>query len=295
MAIIAGLLFIYSLTGIAKVFAFHPFASKSKNSLKLMAYNVESFQWYANANALHKILADIKTENPDILCMEEYYIQEKYRKLAFDTLVKADGYKYYKEYFVETAPPDHKFGLAIFSRYPFTNFTPIPYGIMRTNNGAYYVDVNYKGCKFRLINVHLQSASLREKEYEIPTSEKDLTPFRYELLKMGLVKLRDAFRKRSLQVDEVENIIEKSPGKTIVCGDFNDLALSYAYSKLTTRLDDAYLKAGFGLGSTYAGKIPFLRIDHILASPGMKIEKTYIVRKTGSDHYPLVSYIVPCE
>ncbi len=295
LAIIAALLLIYSLMGLVKVLAFHPFAAKSKNSLKLMTYNVEGFEWFENASDLHKILSVIRNENPAILCLEEYYLQEKNRKLAFDTFTKIYGYKYYKEYIVQSAPPDHKFGLAIFSHYPFTNFTPIPYGIMRTSNGAYYVDVKYKSCIFRLFNIHLQSASLKEREYELPTSQKDFTAFRFDLFKMGVTKLREAFRKRSLQADDIEDSIEKSPYKVVVCGDFNDLALSYAYSKLTTKLDDAYLKAGFGLGSTYAGKIPFLRIDHILADPSMKIEKTYVVKKTGSDHYPLVSYIDPCE
>ena len=214
VAILAALLFVYSLSGISKVLAVHPFASKTSGSLKIMTYNVEGFEWFADAPALHKILSVIKSENPDILCMEEYYLQEKNRKRAFDTLVKVYGYRYYKEYIVESAPPDHKFGLALFSRYPFTNFTPIPYGAMETSNGAYYADIKYKNCVFRLFNIHLQSASLQEREYEIPTSEKDFTTFRLDLLKMGITKLRSAFRKRSLQVNDIEDAIEK--GKKII-------------------------------------------------------------------------------
>ena len=43
----------------------------------------------------------------------------------------------------------------------------------------------------------------------------------------------------------------------------NDTPISYAYNEFNRLYVDAFTKSGFGIGGTYIGKIPFLRIDYI--------------------------------
>ena len=47
--------------------------------------------------------------------------------------------------------------------------------------------------------------------------------------------------------------------------------------------------AGTGLGQTYNGKFPTLRIDYILHSPEFKINSFKTTEVNLSDHFPIVS------
>ena len=57
--------------------------------------------------------------------------------------------------------------------------------------------------------------------------------------------------------------LENSPYKRILCSDLNDTPISYAYNQLSNLFIDSFTKSGFGIGGTYIGKIPYLRIDYI--------------------------------
>ena len=105
----------------------------------------------------------------------------------------------------------------------------------------------------------------------------------------SMQKFRAAFRRRSYQVSLVDSVIENSPYKVIICGDFNDTPNSYLYRKLTRNLDDSYLATNFGIGSSFAGKIPGLRIDYILTDPDIEVAKTFVFKNLGGQHYPLIS------
>ena len=56
-------------------------------------------------------------------------------------------------------------------------------------------------------------------------------------------------------------------------------------------MKDAFLETGFGIGHSYNGKIPFLRIDYILTNPSFEIQKFEIVNNKISDHFPVYSEI----
>ena len=91
-------------------------------------------------------------------------------------------------------------------------------------------------------------------------------------------RLKKSFIKRAIEVDVIKEHMNKSPFPIIICGDFNDTPNSYAYKKISHGLKDSFLEQGIGIGSTFLGKIPFLRIDYILHSPRLKTNTftTYI-------------------
>ena len=101
-------------------------------------------------------------------------------------------------------------------------------------------------------------------------------------------KLKRGFQERANQVREVRKYIDESPYAVIVCGDFNDTPMSYAYQKLRGDLTDAFISSGKGIVRTYIGKLPSFRIDNIFY--GDKFDafnfKAYDDFKM-SDHIPI--------
>jgi endonuclease/exonuclease/phosphatase family metal-dependent hydrolase len=75
-----------------------------------------------------------------------------------------------------------------------------------------------------------------------------------------------AFAMRARQAEILREHIAASPHPVIVCGDFNDTPLSYSYRLMSKGLKDSFMEKGWGLGTTYAGALPALRIDYILCS-----------------------------
>ncbi|MBT1073421.1 endonuclease/exonuclease/phosphatase family protein [Pelotalea chapellei] len=79
----------------------------------------------------------------------------------------------------------------------------------------------------------------------------------------------------------------------VLCGDFNALPASRAYRRITDSLRDVQrcLKGRRPLG-TCPVRFPFMRIDHLFISNGLKV-RSFTVPKTpltrmASDHFPLV-------
>ena len=74
----------------------------------------------------------------------------------------------------------------------------------------------------------------------------------------------------------------------ILCGDFNDTPLSYAYRTVCGSLSDAYAEAGVGPGISYNRSIFRFRIDHLLHSSDMRAYCATVDNRVRlSDHYPL--------
>ena len=80
-----------------------------------------------------------------------------------------------------------------------------------------------------------------------------------------------------------------SPYPIILCGDFNDTPTSFTYKQLSKDLNDSFTNSGRGLGSTYNGKIPALKIDYILYSPNLNQVDFETNEVKLSDHYPIKS------
>ena len=80
-------------------------------------------------------------------------------------------------------------------------------------------------------------------------------------------KIARASEPRAKQADIIADFINKNKDRNIiVCGDFNDTPVSYTYQTIANagNLDDAFVKAGNGLGRTFNRHAMVVRIDHIL-------------------------------
>lgn len=83
--------------------------------------------------------------------------------------------------------------------------------------------------------------------------------------------------------------IKKSPYPVVVCGDFNDTPASYTYFTIRGNLQDAFLEKGTGIGRTFTGLAPTLRIDYILPGNQFTINSFRKINSDLSDHYPVIA------
>ena len=96
-----------------------------------------------------------------------------------------------------------------------------------------------------------------------------------------------SYKIQNRQVTKITNLIKASEYPVILCGDFNDPPSSFTYREISNLLNDAFLEKGNGFGFTYAGGLPFLRIDYFMVSEELCISSFQRINNTHSDHYPI--------
>jgi len=281
------------LLGFNHVRDFYAFNNKDKESskeniLKVMSYNVRMFdlyKWANDNNAGNNIFEIIKTENADVICLQEFYSNKKYNWQ--DKIIRAQQTK---DYIISSKKGSSYSGNAIFSRYPIVNHGYVDIG--STKQKCIYADILKSKDTIRVYGIHLASIHLDGDDYKFMKNLKlENKDENIKGVKGIGSKMVQAYQIRSREVDAIAPHIKKSPYKTIVCGDFNDTPISYTYRKIKGNLKDSFIEAGFGIGNTYAGNIPVFRIDYIMHSPEISTIKYFRVNKKYSDHYPIIAEI----
>ena len=270
------------------------------NSVSLLSANVRIFNVYAQLrdpdNASSKnFIRWLATSPADVLCLQEYYNEpggspENGKVFRSDeALGRASG----RHSFVSTSLTNRigaEFGMAIFSRFPIVRRGTIPFGKL-TQNHAMWADLvrpatpGHRPDTTRVFNVHFQSMSMAESDLVTATeSEAGLRQKAPNLLR----RFRNGAVARGNQVDTVLARVLRSSYPVLLAGDFNDLPYSYTYDQLADHLQNAWATAGLGIGATYHGQLPFLRIDQQFASPQWRVLGCRVHQEIKwSDHYPL--------
>jgi endonuclease/exonuclease/phosphatase (EEP) superfamily protein YafD len=102
-------------------------------------------------------------------------------------------------------------------------------------------------------------------------------------------KFKKGFLKRQVQADRIRAEINMSPYPVIVTGDFNDVPNSYAYQMIGGNRKNAFVEKGIGLGRTFSGISPVLRIDNIFVDEKMNVLQYNLVKNKLSDHFPIMA------
>jgi endonuclease/exonuclease/phosphatase family metal-dependent hydrolase len=251
-----------------------------ENSFTIATHNIGGIwrgQHYIS-DSMRAATAEIYTsfwkENglPDILCVQE--VSTKF----YHILGKKLGYEY---------TFNLKKGTTIFSRFPIEAGGEVPFD--RTSNSALWADVRIGKKTVRLYNVHLQSnkvAATTDKVAANPDLDERET---WRQIGGVLKRVGGATGIRAEQAQRVREHLQTSPHPIVVCGDFNDTPNSYVYSHLSQGLADTFREKGLGLGTTFAGTLPLLRIDYILTEKGFDTFSCRTIRGGDSDHYPVVT------
>jgi len=263
----------------------------TSDTIRVMSYNVRYFNATALSNqkqlkqAQEKILRTIEAQAIDIFCGQEFSGKTtRYTQRAKQFLKDKMGLKHHFQ--------GGGSSLAISSKYPILKKGTIDFP--NSYNGAIYVDLQYNNKTLRVYCFHLQSIGLGSDEHEIFDEEnlsslgQNATQKKYYRISN---KLKEAFLQREEQANFIAQHIRNSPHPVLVCGDMNDTPNSYAYGQLAKNLTDAFREKGSGLGSTYAGFLPFLRIDYIFTSPINQVETFEVISNSSSDHYPIYTHI----
>lgn len=295
------IVFLFGMPQFINLFAIHIFpATKTtlEKPLKVMTYNVRNFDlynWSKNKASKAKIYHTIKSENPDIICFQEFYSDQSKNFNNIKQLQNM-GYKYYKFSVELRLRKTEEWGIAIFSKFPFQQDGFFLKSKFPTVYGFYpyrgvYADILYQSRKIRLVTTHLQSVYLQSDDYELINNvkkEKDMNSLQKA---SGIVfKLKKAFQRRANQAIELNDFLNSNEELPIIlCGDFNDTPASFSYYNGTKGLKDAFISSGFGIGATYNGPIPALRIDFIMYQKPIKPLRTRVIKNQVSDHFPVVS------
>jgi endonuclease/exonuclease/phosphatase family metal-dependent hydrolase len=150
-------------------------------------------------------------------------------------------------------------------------------------NYCIFVDLVKNQDTFRIYNVHLQSIRLKQEDYSL-FKDGAASIEKKSMVRLLIEKLRIAYPKRAEQARAVIDHVQTSPYPTIVCGDFNDTPMSYAYNQFDKLLIDAFRESGFGIGTTYIGKVPAGRIDYIFHSKKIHSANFKVQKDVFSDH-----------
>lgn len=272
-----------------------PFQRKGQEGLardqqiKVISYNVRLFNlydWANNTDAAHEILTYLKNETPDIICLQEFYVNQE-KPINLPAIKKALAGTPNVHIASSKQGSTSFYGIATFSKYPIISRGEIHF--KNTTNISIYTDIKVGNDTLRVFNNHLQSIRFNENNYSFIRNSKEFKEEeRIREIKDISFRLLDASKKRALQADMLGEYIHNSPFKVVVCGDFNDTPVSYTYSTIKGELIDAFRQYGKWFGSTYQGNFPSYRIDYILYDKDLEITDYRVEKSDLSDHHPII-------
>lgn len=258
---VAGLLLAF--VPIRQYTPFNPTEEPPHGALKLLSWNVAMFEGYVTKEG------------------------EKSEMMRY--LLDSDA-----DFIPKASETGH--GLFLASRYPILSHDSIPYHSPGNMSVDFLVDVG--GQKVCIINNHLQSYGISEKEREdfhhILQGDVEADTARIETLQL-IEKLSKGTTRRAAQVRMVAARIQqrlKEGLPVIACGDLNDTPISYTHRTLSKGLTDCYIASGNGPGRSFNRNGIYTRIDHILCSDffkpyGAKVDDSIHT----SDHYPIFCWL----
>jgi len=296
LALISLFAILFCYKSVTTFFPIH-FISKMEpeGSIKVLTYNVQGFPHERNKDASkHPILDYIADTDADIVCLQEYLVSKTGQSIFSQRDVNKilDRYPYRSITGLESSGKYHIFGLACFSKYPIENTHEVVFE--SSYNGAAVYTINIDGERYTVANIHLESNNIKPEDKKLYNDFlQNADSVRLEQVTSNIrTRLGTAYRIRARQVEKVKQYIDRQDTRgTIICGDFNDTPISYAYHRMKKGLRDAYVSTAFGPGITYHEDLFLFRIDHIMHSDNIKAYRARRDKIKYSDHYPLRTYL----
>jgi endonuclease/exonuclease/phosphatase family metal-dependent hydrolase len=279
------------------VFAWHPgtpFALKKKeNILRVLSWNVKGFNGITNASNLKLRSEDmaysIQKWNPDIICLQEYNTNERPDDIAnhANYFSKKYPYNFFSKDF-QVAQNDYFSGSIIFSKYKILSAERISF-----TNGSLITAIILKGDDtIQIFTTHLASFRFKQNDFDAMDQSSVANSISLNGKKGVFRKMRAAFMQRAIEAELVKENLAKTNYPAIITGDFNDVPGSYTYKTIKGNWQDAFLEKGFGVGATFLGLSPTLRIDYILANSPWELRGWESIDENLSDHHMIMADLV---
>lgn len=283
---------------IAVFISFHPPTSfeikKDTKSIRVVSWNVARFIELTRNNnrgslTRKKMLALLAEQKADVLCLQEFYTSDNpayYDNIG--SIRKQLGYPYF--YFSKDRDGDlNYYSSVIFSRYLIIDTGMVRFPRPSQPEVLLQADIKAGDDVIRIFTTHLQSQRFNKQDYRRIEKIKDREDSLFYHFIPIVGKLKRGVVIRSLQADMIASLLADSPYPVIVTADLNDVPNSYTYFTVRGTLQDAFLQKGYGIGRTFRGLSPTLRIDYIFADPRFSVQQFKRVKKDYSDHYMLVA------
>ncbi len=254
----------------------------SPGQLEILSYNTQNLNYIyravdnkdERAQQFFSFMKDF--EDVDFICTQELGIR------SIELWNKKLKYPYM------FAPEE--IGPVIFSKHPIQNKGQI-HSSTSTINSCIWVDVNVNGSNYRIYNLHMESNKITMTAERVIKEGNIQNRETWSGVKSIIQRYRDNASVRIGHAERIRAHMHESPYPIILAGDFNDVPLSYLYDLIKGDMQDSFVEKGRGLGTTFAGKIPALRIDYILVSDQFKVLEHQILREGFSDHYPVKAVV----
>lgn len=248
-----------------------------------MSYNIQNAGW---AYSRDKTVRNTKSaefidflkehKDVDVICTQEtgFFGREIIEK-AFKGI-----YKHKLE----------KKGATIWSKYPMGEQGEVDFGT--NTNSCVWADIILPADTVRVYSVHLFSNNISKDAVEVLDNVNLNEKQTWSGIGGILNKYKNANVKRSEQAQLVKSHMSTSPFPVLLAGDFNDPPTSFTYSTLSEKMSDAFCEKGLGISSTYAGRIPLLRIDYIMTDSSFDVLSYDRIKNEYSDHYPIRASVI---
>ncbi|MEO5983925.1 MAG: endonuclease/exonuclease/phosphatase family protein [Ferruginibacter sp.] len=268
---------------------------KHPKNLRVMSWNVQHFeilQHKTHPERKLQMIDMINQHQPDVACFQEMVAGDRPGSINYngDFLNKL-GFKYFHYSYNPKLDFDgnHHFGIITYSKYPIINKHNISFAPNDYNSIFQYVDIVKGEDTFRIFNTHLQSLKFSEKNLHFieDPSLNDRASLRQS--RNVLARFKNGFLKRHLQSNRIKTAMNESPFPVVICGDFNDVPNSYAYNTIGKGLNNTFEQKGTGIGRTFYGISPTLRIDHIFSDRRFNVEQYLRIKRKLSDHFPIIA------
>lgn len=235
---------------------------------KVLTYNVREGR---NEGLVDTIL----TIRPDIICLQEI-------------TTNSDNWKGLAEHYNTTHRDGDDSSNQILSRYRI-----LKSGLIDTlpRNRALWADLRIDKDTVRVISLHLRSTAIRKEDTQfLENHEYILDDERKTKLHSIVSRLVENNRHRAVQAEAVSKFVASTKHPVILCGDFNDVPLSYTYYIISRGLKDTFSEMADGYAYTYDTTYGLLRIDNIFVSPSIEVISYEVYNDMAfSDHYPVVA------
>lgn len=266
----------------------HP---QGEGEFRVMTYNLLGFKdQNDNSKSSVETAADVakmvRENHPDVLCIQEFdqFMPRTGRNAciaAFGEMVGLPYHYYHKR--------SHFGGNVIFSCYPLSPLEEdIPFARENEYGAVAKVDAGDKGV-FYVLCVHLVSFRLTNAEIKVFSETGKSKEQVEEYGKSIVAKLKRAYERRSEEVAKLMEDIPSDGRPLLLVGDFNDTPMSYTYQQVKEAgFVDGFVEVGRGIGYTYAGQLPLLRIDYVWGNEPIQPVAFKRLKFKGSDHYPVM-------
>jgi endonuclease/exonuclease/phosphatase family metal-dependent hydrolase len=256
-------------------------AFKSNDSVSAADFSVLSYNIsFLFSGPIHKQYAErgklimnwLTTQNHDIVCLQEFFIDSGYHA-DMKSLIRKYPYQY--SLMVPMISASGRGGLSIFSKYEIINSGVIFQETeWKKYNGAIFIDIKVEEKNVRIINAHLHSMGFYN-----PFIQDDILKH----IRHNLNSLRVGSKIRNRQIRSLLDFTSQTNIPTIICVDMNESAHSYFYSLFKRNFLDSFQESGSGFGFTL-NKIflKHLRIDFQFHTPDLK--SVDFSSKFGANH-----------